>query len=172
MAADGSAFKQAFLSTWHRTKQYAEEKAGVSERTGFDPSFEHLVQRVDATRSASELVLSKTETFLEPNPNRRLEASVLTLVGRKPQERMTEMELMGAAMCSAAESLPESSSYGVALLKTGKVYAELGQQWCHFQSKCLESFVRPVRFGLGGGGWVGGVVGLDRHESEASAQQH
>ncbi|EDQ83997.1 uncharacterized protein MONBRDRAFT_30686, partial [Monosiga brevicollis MX1] len=121
------------------------EKLGRSDKTTFEADLEQLMQQIDVMKSQTEKMIKATNTWLEPNPNRRLEASLAKRFSRGSTQRATELEALGLTCLEAAEAFGAHSHYAQALAAMGRVDTELGERWHHLTAVVNERFQTPMR---------------------------
>eukprot|EP01147_Barroeca_monosierra_P011272 gene11272-7836_t len=98
-------------SRFARAKQYTGEKLGRAEKTAYDEEFETFSNKTDSMKAQSEKILKSMSAYLEPNPNRRFEASVYARLKRTPREHVNEIEALGNSFLEAADAFGHDTNY-------------------------------------------------------------
>lgn len=137
--------KQKLFNSLSRAKQFTGEKLGKAEKTAYDSQFESQLNQIDVVKSQTEKILKHATSWLEPNPNRRLEANFRQRLKRPSAQKMTEIEALGHSLHEASESLNNDSTYAKALSDVGTVQIELGERWHHLTAVVMERFHTPMK---------------------------
>ncbi|XP_039269676.1 endophilin-B1-like isoform X2 [Styela clava] len=127
-----------------RALQYTEEKLGSAEKTEYDANFENLLERYDRTKNWTEKLKTQTEISLQPNPNMRMEDFVYTKLDRRPPERATNQEILGATMIEAGNSFGPGTAYGKSLIKCGNTQMKLGESEKTLVHTSAVNFLKPL----------------------------
>ncbi|KAI1289872.1 Endophilin-B1 [Halotydeus destructor] len=134
-----------------RAKQYTEEKLGSAEKTELEPQLEQLLNRVENVKRWTEKIAANTEAVLQPNPNTRVEDYLFEKFDKqREQERMRNLEWLGADMIDAGNDFGSDTVYGSALAKVGLTQQRLGETEREYVGLSYRDFIRPLKSFLDG----------------------
>jgi len=143
--AEGSAGKQFahFVKVgYNRARQVTGEKLGTAQRTEYDREFQDLCNRVDKHAFWANMLTSKVELVLQPNPAYRFEDFVTEKLGNEREIRHTYTEQLGICMLNAGSDM-SSSDYGQALLIMGDYENRMGEAEHKMIKQAFIKFVKP-----------------------------
>eukprot|EP00055_Hartaetosiga_balthica_P011586 m.53121 g.53121 ORF g.53121 m.53121 type:complete len:336 (-) comp7653_c2_seq1:554-1561(-) len=139
-----TSMRNKLASGWSRAKQVTGEKFGKAEKTEYDETFQELSGHVDVMKSQTEKLMKATNVYLEPNPNRRMEASVYARLKRAPKAHVNELENLGNAFLEMSESY-EDEDFGTILSRTGEVEVAIGARFNDLSRGLEHKFIGPLR---------------------------
>eukprot|EP00056_Hartaetosiga_gracilis_P016212 m.4307 g.4307 ORF g.4307 m.4307 type:complete len:336 (+) comp3856_c0_seq1:96-1103(+) len=139
-----TSMRNKLASGWSRAKQMTGEKFGKAEKTEFDESFHELSGHVDVMKAQTEKLIKATNVYLQPNPNRRLEASVYARLKRAPKAHVNELENLGNAFLESAEAY-EGEDFGKVLARTGEVEISIGARFTDMSNSLNHRFIGPLK---------------------------
>jgi len=135
-------FNSFFMHCSRRFQQVTGEKLGTAQRTEYDREFQDLCNRVDKHAFWANMLTSKVELVLQPNPAYRFEDFVTEKLGNEREIRHTYTEQLGICMLNAGSDM-SSSDYGQALLIMGDYENRMGEAEHKMIKQAFIKFVKP-----------------------------
>ncbi|XP_061699717.1 endophilin-B1-like [Syngnathoides biaculeatus] len=129
----------------NRAVQYTGESLGQADKTDLDPDLEELLTQVDATKTWTDLIVSQTESMLQPSTAARLEERLYERLDWPPPARPRAQEVLGDQMVQAGLEMGTNSPYGASLLRCGEAQKQLGQAQTKFSQSANIHFLNPLR---------------------------
>eukprot|EP00128_Syssomonas_multiformis_P014758 Colp12_sorted_trinity150504_noHs@11013 len=132
----------ALKKTFGKIGQWTGEKLNMREGTKLDEDFKRLEQGTDATKDGVEILIRRTEEYLQPNPVTRGKLAMLGKGGKKYPQPEGEL---GDSMIEKASALGEESAFGQALIEAGEVEKRLAEARDALDTEVLTNFITPMK---------------------------
>ncbi|KJE93228.1 endophilin-B1 [Capsaspora owczarzaki ATCC 30864] len=138
-----SRFAGLASKTFSRAMQFSQEKMGSAEKTEMDFRFQHLSERADKTKLATDRLIKAVEVYLEPSTGARIQNVVKSKLNHPRTPKETVLEKLGSTMVEAGESLGSDEQYGGALIRAGIVQQHIGEAWAELAAATTSKFLDP-----------------------------